>query len=299
MGSALDYYMNSLTINGKRANSKQVSYDEMNHVLTIMIPDEEKIVLEYEATVNLPVGDDNNALNETNAYNKCSLRGKGNVSEFETRVNLKGKVFESSGSSTGKGVSIKLYKCDKNDQTDALEKAKFSCSEVTYDSNFETTATKLKAEGETLPTGYLTFSGLSRNVLYRIVETEAPDNYKLDATPHYFIFKGNSEENYPEAIKEGDNTYPVTLIDKTQAMHFYTISNEKGTTKENTIEISKIDAQTKSELKNAHLSIINKDTNETVKSWITGENNNPGKVKLEPGTYVFKRNQSTRWIYGS
>ena len=292
MGSALDYYMNSLTINGKRANSKQVSYDEMNHVLTIMIPDEEKIVLEYEATVNLPVGDDNNVLNETNAYNKCSLRGKGNVSEFETRVNLKGKVFESSGSSTGKGVSIKLYKCDKNDQTDALEKAKFSCSEVTYDSNFETTATKLKAEGETLPTGYLTFSGLSRNVLYRIVETEAPDNYKLDATPHYFIFKGNSEENYPEAIKEGDNTYPVTLIDKTQAMHFYTISNEKGTTKENTIEISKIDAQTKSELKNAHLSIINKDTNETVKSWITGENNNPGKVKLEPGTYVLKETKA-------
>ena len=292
MGSALDYYMNSLTINGKRANSKQVSYDEMNHVLTIMIPNEEKIVLEYEATVNLPVGDDNNALNETNAYNKCSLRGKGNVSEFETRVNLKGKVFESSGSSTGKGVSIKLYKCDKNDQTDALEKAKFSCSEVTYDSNFETTATKLKAEGETLPTGYLTFSGLSRNVLYRIVETEAPDNYKLDATPHYFIFKGNSEENYPEAIKEGDNTYPVTFIDKTQAMHFYTISNEKGTTKENTIEISKIDAQTKSELKNAHLSIINKDTNETVKSWITGENNNPGKVKLEPGTYVLKETKA-------
>ena len=292
MGSALDYYMNSLTINGKRANSKQVSYDEMNHVLTIMIPDEEKIVLEYEATVNLPVGDDNDALNETNAYNKCSLRGKGNVSEFETRVNLKGKVFESSGSSTGKGVSIKLYKCDKNDQTDALEKAKFSCSEVTYNNNFETTATKLKAEGETLPTGYLTFSGLSRNVLYRIVETEAPDNYKLDATPHYFIFKGNSEENYPEAIKEGDNTYPVTLIDKTQAMHFYTISNEKGTTKENTIEISKIDAQTKSELKNAHLSIINKDTNETVKSWITGENNNPGKVKLEPGTYVLKETKA-------
>ena len=292
MGSALDYYMNSLTINGKRANSKQVSYDEMNHVLTIMIPDEEKIVLEYEATVNLPVGDDNNALNETNAYNKCSLRGKGNVSEFETRVNLKGKVFESSGSSTGKGVSIKLYKCDKNDQTDALEKAKFSCSEVTYNNNFETIATKLKAEGETLPTGYLTFSGLSRNVLYRIVETEAPDNYKLDATPHYFIFKGNSEENYPEAIKEGDNTYPVTLIDKTQAMHFYTISNEKGTTKENTIEISKIDAQTKSELKNAHLSIINKDTNETVKSWITGENNNPGKVKLEPGTYVLKETKA-------
>ena len=292
MGSALDYYMNSLTINGNKATANQVSYDETKHVLKIIIPDEKKVVLEYEATVNLPVGDDNNALNETNAYNKCSLRGKGNVSEFETRVNLKGKVFESSGSSTGKGVSIKLYKCDKNDQTDALEKAKFSCSEVTYDSNFETTATKLKAEGETLPTGYLTFSGLSRNVLYRIIETEAPDNYKLDATPHYFIFKGNSEENYPEAIKEGDNTYPVTLIDKTQAMHFYTISNEKGTTKENTIEISKIDAQTKSELKNAHLSIINKDTNETVKSWITGENNNPGKVKLEPGTYVLKETKA-------
>lgn len=68
---------------------------------------------------------------------------------------------------------------------------------------------------------------MSRNVLYRIVETEAPDNYKLDATPHYFIFKGNSEENYPEAIKEGDNTYPVTLIDKTQAMLFIQFLTKK------------------------------------------------------------------------
>ena len=292
MGSALDYYMNSLTINGNKATANQVSYDETKHVLKIIIPDEKKVVLEYEATINLPVGEDSSALNETNAYNKCSLKGIPNQSELDTYVSLKGKVLESSGASTGNGVSIKLYKCDKDDQTKALEKAKFSCSEVTYNNNFETTATKLKAEGETLPTGYLTFSGLSRNVLYRIVETEAPDNYKLDATPHYFIFKGNSEENYPEAIKEGDNTYPVTLIDKTQAMHFYTISNEKGTTKENTIEISKIDAQTKSELKNAHLSIINKDTNETVKSWITGENNNPGKVKLEPGTYVLKETKA-------
>lgn len=292
MGSALDYYMNSLTINGNKATANQVSYDETKHVLKIIIPDEKKVVLEYEATINLPVGEDSSALNETNAYNKCSLKGTPNQSELDTYVSLKGKVLESSGASTGKGVSIKLYKCDKDDQTKALEKAKFSCSEVTYNNNFETTATKLKAEGETLPTGYLTFSGLSRNVLYRIVETEAPDNYKLDATPHYFIFKGNSEENYPEAIKEGDNTYPVTLIDKTQAMHFYTISNEKGTTKENTIEISKIDAQMKSELKNAHLSIINKDTNETVKSWITGENNNPGKVKLEPGTYVLKETKA-------
>ena len=292
MGSALDYYMNSLTINGNKATANQVSYDETKHVLKIIIPDEKKVVLEYEATINLPVGEDSSALNETNAYNKCSLKGIPNQSELETYVSLKGKVLESSGASTGKGVSIKLYKCDKDDQTKALEKAKFSCSEVTYNNNFETTATKLNAEGETLPTGYLTFSGLSRNVLYRIVETEAPDNYKLDATPHYFIFKGNSEENYPEAIKEGDNTYPVTLIDKTQAMHFYTISNEKGTTKENTIEISKIDAQTKSELKNAHLSIINKDTNGTVKSWITGENNNPGKVKLEPGTYVLKETKA-------
>ena len=99
MGSALDYYMNSLTINGNKATANQVSYDETKHVLKIIIPDEKKVVLEYEATINLPVGEDSSALNETNAYNKCSLKGIPNQSELETYVSLKGKVLESSGAS--------------------------------------------------------------------------------------------------------------------------------------------------------------------------------------------------------
>ena len=64
MGSALDYYMNSLTINGNKATANQVSYDETKHVLKIIIPDEKKVVLEYEATINLPVGEDSSALNK-------------------------------------------------------------------------------------------------------------------------------------------------------------------------------------------------------------------------------------------
>ena len=292
MGSALDYYMNSMKINGEKATSQQVNYDENTHTLIITIPDEKKVVLEYEATVNLPVGEDSNALNESNAYNKCSLKGTLNPAKLDTQVSLKGKVLESSGSSTGNGVSVKLYKYEKGDQTKTLKDAEFVCSEVSYDDHLNTTKEVAKSSGTTSSNGYLTFSGLKRNQLYKIVETKAPDNYKLDATPKYFIFKGNNK-TYPDTITNGGITYPVTCIDESQAIYTCMFENEKGSTPEANVEISKIDAQTKEELEGAHLSIINKYTNKTVDSWVTGEKDSQGKIKtkkitLKPGTYILR-----------
>ena len=281
MGSALDYYMNSLTINGIKATSQQVNYDEHTHILTIKIPDEKKVVLKYEATVNLPVGGDSNALNESNAFNKCSLKGTPNQAKLDTQVSLKGKVFESSGSSTGNGVSVKLYKYEKGDQTKTLKDAEFVCSEVSYDDHLNTTEEVVKSRGTTLSNGYLNFYGLQRNKLYKIVETKAPDNYKLDATPKYFIFKGNNK-TYPDTITNGGVTYPVTCIDESQAIYTCMFENEKGSTPKANVEIIKVDDSSE-KLVGAKLQVLD-ETGNQVDIWTT--DGTTRLLRLLPGTYT-------------
>ena len=281
MGSALDYYMNSLTINGIKATSQQVNYDEHTHILTIKIPDEKKVVLKYEATVNLPVGGDSNALNESNAFNKCSLKGTPNQAKLDTQVSLKGKVFESSGSSTGNGVSVKLYKYEKGDQTKTLKDAEFVCSEVSYDDHLNTTEEVVKSRGTTLSNGYLNFYGLQRNKLYKIVETKAPDNYKLDATPKYFIFKGNNK-TYPDTITNGGVTYPVTCIDESQAIYTCMFENEKGSTPKANVEIIKVDDSSE-KLVGAKLQVLD-ETGNQVDIWTTDGTTH--SLRLLPGTYT-------------
>ena len=281
MGSALDYYMNSLTINGIKATSQQVNYDEHTHILTIKIPDEKKVVLKYEATVNLPVGGDSNALNESNAFNKCSLKGTPNQAKLDTQVSLKGKVFESSGSSTGNGVSVKLYKYEKGDQTKTLKDAEFVCSEVSYDDHLNTTEEVVKSRGTTLSNGYLNFYGLQRNKLYKIVETKAPDNYKLDATPKYFIFKGNNK-TYPDTITNGGITYPVTCIDESQAIYTCMFENEKGSTPKANVEIIKVDDSSE-KLVGAKLQVLD-ETGNQVDIWTTDGTTH--SLRLLPGTYT-------------
>ena len=281
MGSALDYYMNSLTINGIKATSQQVNYDEHTHILTIKIPDEKKVVLKYEATVNLPVGGDSNALNESNAFNKCSLKGTPNQAKLDTQVSLKGKVFESSGSSTGNGVSVKLYKYEKGDQTKTLKDAEFVCSEVSYDDHLNTTEEVVKSRGTTLSNGYLNFYGLQRNKLYKIVETKAPDNYKLDATPKYFIFKGNNK-TYPDTITNGGITYPVTCIDESQAIYTCMFENEKGSTPKANVEIIKVDDSSE-KLVGAKLQVLD-ETGNQVDIWTT--DGTTRLLRLLPGTYT-------------
>lgn len=89
--------------------------------------------------------------------------------------------------------------------------------------------------GTTDANGELTFSitsaeqTLSPNVLYRLTETKAPDNYILDSTPKYLFFyeKGADPK---EAFKTALGDTPITDHDKTVTVDDVTFGGSTNTT---------------------------------------------------------------------
>lgn len=297
MGSALDYQMNSLKIDGKQADGDQVYYDQKTRTLTITVPDEKKVTVTYAATVNLSIKAEDGKTNQftgDEGSNTCKLVG-GNHDQGTSKKTLHGEVLSSWGESSGKNVRIRVYKYDEADQTKALAGTEFTLNQVSCDSNFETV--KNVARTVTVKTGkdgYAEFTkcaaegkkavALSRNLVYEITETAATDGYIADSTPYYVVFResGISGANirYPKKITGRDGKkYDLHVIDQDQDTYTYMVANNQA----EDISISKVDAADSSELAGAQLKITDKD-GETVAKWTSSDT--PKKVKLGAGTYT-------------
>ena len=81
-----------------------------------------------------------------------------------------------------------------------------------------------------------TASCLKPDVLYKLVETKAPTDYQLDATPHYLLFRNNaSAENeqqaFAKAIGQADGTTILTVNDETVDLNRNVqVGSDAGTT---------------------------------------------------------------------
>lgn len=236
LGSAMQYYPGSMEINGNKANASQVSYDATSLKLTITVPDSTMVTVKYKATVTLPVGSELNAANSTN---NCVLKGNTTDGLGDDHA-LSGFVLQSSGTSSSNGVSIVIHKQDATSLAE-LVGAKFKCSKVTYNAQYNVTTMADVATAQSNTNGIATFGTLNKDVLYRIVETEAPTGYKLDSTPHYFIFKQTGTTTpYPTQITENGQTYAVTVSDENTTICNYSISNVvKPVVEEGSIQLTK------------------------------------------------------------
>ena len=81
-----------------------------------------------------------------------------------------------------------------------------------------------------------TASCLKPDVLYKLVETKAPTDYQLDATPHYLLFRNNaSAENeqqaFAKAIGQADGTTTLTVDGETVDLNSNVqVGSDAGTT---------------------------------------------------------------------
>lgn len=234
LGNGLTYYMGSMKFkeDGKdavAATSDQVSFDNTTNTLTIKVPDNKKITITYEAVVILEVGD---TFTEESGKNVCALEG-GNADKINSEKNLSGNVLESKGQSTSTGVSVMAYKYDETNYNTPLSGAKFKIYKVSYDASYNETGTSDEKVSEATDiSGNTSISGLVRNQLYKLVESEAPSGYALDTTPRYFIFenKGAVDNNltYPSKITVDGKEYSVTLV-KDRSIYSLAIPNSKTT----------------------------------------------------------------------
>lgn len=288
MGSAIEYYPGSMKIDGVTATSQQVSYDATTRTLKVKVPDSKKVVITYMGTITLNVGA---ALTDANCVNSCSLSGVGNAGTDKYRPSATA-VIKSAGSSTSNGVVIHIVKHKKGETTNYLPGAEFTCSEMAYNATTGVVGTAITSQTVASNTvGKASFSNLYRAKLYRIVETKAPANYKIDTTPRYFLFKetGNTG-TYPSNVTENGVSYPVHLEEAVTTSYTYSFPNEAITS--HPVQISKVDITSSKELAGASLKITDKATGAEVATWTSGSDKDavgnliPHTITLAEGTYI-------------
>lgn len=288
MGSAIEYYPGSMKIDGVTATSQQVSYDASTRTLEVKVPDSKKVVITYMGTITLDVGA---ALTDANCVNSCSLSGVGDAGTDKYRPSATA-VIKSAGSSTSNGVVIHIVKHKKGETTNYLPGAEFTCSEMAYDATTGVVGTAITSQTVASNTvGKASFSNLYRAKLYRIVETKAPANYKIDTTPRYFLFKetGNTG-TYPSNVTENGVSYPVHLEEAVTTSYTYSFPNEAITS--HPVQISKVDITSSKELAGASLKITDKATGAEVATWTSGSDKDavgnliPHTITLAEGTYI-------------
>lgn len=288
MGSAIEYYPGSMKIDGVTATSQQVSYDASTRTLEVKVPDSKKVVITYMGTITLDVGA---ALTDANCVNSCSLSGVGDAGTDKYRPSATA-VIKSAGSSTSNGVVIHIVKHKKGETTNYLPGAEFTCSEMAYDATTGVVGTAITSQTVASNTvGKASFSNLYRAKLYRIVETKAPANYKIDTTPRYFLFKetGNTG-TYPSNVFENGVSYPVHLEEAVTTSYTYSFPNEAITS--HPVQISKVDITSSKELAGASLKITDKATGAEVATWTSGSDKDavgnliPHTITLAEGTYI-------------
>lgn len=288
MGSAIEYYPGSMKIDGVTATSQQVSYDASTRTLEVKVPDSKKVVITYMGTITLDVGA---ALTDANCVNSCSLSGVGNAGTDKYRPSATA-VIKSAGSSTSNGVVIHIVKHKKGETTNYLPGAEFTCSEMAYNATTGVVGTAITSQTVASNTvGKASFSNLYRAKLYRIVETKAPANYKIDTTPRYFLFKetGNTGTS-PSNVFENGVSYPVHLEEAVTTSYTYSFPNEAITS--HPVQISKVDITSSKELAGASLKITDKATGAEVATWTSGSDKDavgnliPHTITLAEGTYI-------------
>lgn len=288
MGSAIEYYPGSMKIDGVTATSQQVSYDASTRTLEVKVPDSKKVVITYMGTITLDVGA---ALTDANCVNSCSLSGVGDAGTDKYRPSATA-VIKSAGSSTSNGVVIHIVKHKKGETTNYLPGAEFTCSEMAYNATTGVVGTAITSQTVASNTvGKASFSNLYRAKLYRIVETKAPANYKIDTTPRYFLFKetGNTG-TYPSYVTENGVSYPVHLEEAVTTSYTYSFPNEEITS--HPVQISKVDITSSKELAGASLKITDKATGAEVATWTSGSDKDavgnliPHTITLAEGTYI-------------
>ena len=191
-----EYDDNASNHRGKEIDSSRytIQYDEINHKITVTLPDELACVLVYQ--YDFDVG---NKANPT-VKNTVSLEGEYSSSE-DTVIDT-----NSSSARVVRG-KMTIYKVDSKDYSKKLPNAEFKLSQYINGSwetikNGESDTFKTNDKGEIVFEGTSEQKFLSKNILYKIEETNAPEGYDKDSSPHYFVIYNETKQSAINALNE-------------------------------------------------------------------------------------------------
>lgn len=198
------------------------------HTLTLTIPDDQPLIVTYEASINAAPGE------------KITIENNAHWVGYETIPggSVKNDNFSyAAGATVGANTypTITITKVDQYNNQLYLEGAEFRLTEMVLneDGSLTENANGILLSGTTNAEGKLSFGNdssnrLKCNTVYSLIETKAPEGYVTDSTPHYFLVaKKETSENgdleYPDYSK-----YQGVTIYYSSAQYNYTAYNHKG-----------------------------------------------------------------------
>lgn len=180
--------------------------------MTLRVPDEKYLKVEYEL---IPAGNEGDTVSLSNT---ASLTG---VFDGNAKHEKNWEIQRVSGSAGGNGYGVTVTKVDASDITKKLSGAEFTLYEVDVEralnSDLDTAKTELR-HAPTDENGTVTFGSATQQMkaytLYCLEETKAPSGYNVVSKPVWILLKGNSEDDYRNALTKAESLkakYPDQL----------------------------------------------------------------------------------------
>lgn len=153
---------------------------------------------------------------QVNSDEEVTAKNKARVTAVWQEASDKKITSSAGGGSVGtKDGELTLYKVDKNSENKVLKGAEFALTAYDKESGSWNTA---QVTARTDEHGKITFVPIeganetskvyvSVDTLYKLVETEAPNGYVLDAKPLYFIWMQNDMQNDASVQKKQEEAY--------------------------------------------------------------------------------------------
>ncbi len=161
-----------------------VNYNNLTRELSFTVPDNQKLQIEFDCSLN---GIPGTTVNVTNTIN---LTGLGLSATTVPKDYL---VTKASAGLEYDVTFVKINKFDEENVNKKLAGAKFQLFEVDHATGIPSST--FKYEGTTDVSGELYLpsqtGGLQVNKLYMVKEVERPAGYALDTTEHYFLIPGD------------------------------------------------------------------------------------------------------------
>ncbi|MCC8050668.1 MAG: hypothetical protein LIP10_08425, partial [Clostridiales bacterium] len=173
------------------------SYTYVNNVLTVTIPDETYVKIQFVVKV-IEVG-------TYTLENNVLLSGD---ADYNASTSKYYSIVEHSATLSGERNSVVVTKYNAT-LSQTLSEAGFTLYTVSYDDTTGeiTGTTQVGNEVFTGNNGEISFTGLTYGQLYYIVETTAPEGYEISDTGHYFAIY-NADEN----VTKSDLTTKLAVV---------------------------------------------------------------------------------------